>query len=74
MAAVGLLDFSVQEFFDPLHYRSIDTAHRGGDPVFVRTGFMKFHGLVLLSQFMSLACLTKIYTRKGPMTIWAGCG
>jgi hypothetical protein len=69
VAAIGFLDFPVQEFFDPVSYHSLNTAHGRGNPVVARNGFMKIHRPALLSHFMSPARLTKIYMRKGPMTI-----
>jgi hypothetical protein len=74
MASIGFPDSAIQVSYDSLQYGILEVVQErgrapGGGPVFVQTGFMKFHGLVLLSHFMSLACLTKIYARKDPMTI-----
>jgi hypothetical protein len=55
MAAVGFLDSPAQVFYDSLHYRLLEIAHRrgrapGGNPVSDRTGILgSFHRLVLLS-------------------------
>jgi hypothetical protein len=74
MAAVGFPDSSAQVFYDSLHDRLLEVAQErgsapGGSSVFVLAGILgSFHRLVLLSV-SALHCLTKIYARKGRITI-----
>jgi len=77
VAAVGFPDSPAQVFYDSFHYRILEVAHGrgrapGGSPVCDQAGILgTFHRHVLLSVSV-LSCLTKIYARKGPMTIRAG--
>jgi len=77
MAAVGFPNFPIQVFYEPVHHHVLEVAKErggapGGSPVCDRAGILgTFHRHVLLSV-SALSCSTKIYARKGPMTIRAG--
>jgi hypothetical protein len=74
MASIGFPDSAIQVSYDSLQYGILEVAKErgsapGGSSVFVLAGILgSFHRLVLLSV-SALHCLTKIYARKGRITI-----
>ena len=73
VAAAVFPDLAVQVPDEPLHYRLLEVAKSGRRVCNRPCVLGPFHRLFLLSA-SALSCLTEIYTRKGPMTIRAGCG